>query len=226
MYYIVFSRSRNKDGGLTSNIYYEGVSKTSALESFDTASASTFKIDAAACNLYFAGFQSDLPVIKELVEEATSLVASEKINKVIRNLSLATCLNTLTSSGYKPAKLIEVRECEECDNKDTTVEQNVYKDYLCSECWAEYWNTRKSLAEYVVNLAKGIDRLDSFSEADKQVIVEAWTTNERDKSGNTINNSSNRKRMLNSGYTEEELVAIETASGLNFTVTTSATSEE
>lgn len=223
MYYVVFARNKNKLGKIINTIHYEGASKSTAIEAFNTASVSAFNIDAFPGSLYFAGFKSDLPFIKEIKEarKASSIAISDVINRFLQNLSLATCLNTLAISGYKPAKLIEVHECEECDSKDTTVEQNVYMDYLCSKCWADYWNTRKSLAEYVIGLANGTYKLVSFSEADKAAIITAWNTNDVDDDGKEIKNSSNRQKLISSeAYAAEELDIIELKSGLSFTSAT------
>lgn len=218
MYYIVFSRNKNKDGGLLSNLYYEGVSKSTAIAAFKDTADSTFNITSAAGNLYFVGFKSDLSFIKEIKKLLVKDIAysaqpsrREIINIVLSNIGQATCLNTLNTSGYKP-KFAVVHECVECDSDSALVQKTVYGDYLCSDCWAKYWDTRKSLAEYVIGLANGTYKLASFSDEDKAEIVDAWNTDDKE-----IRNSSNRKRLENSeAYTAEELDAIEAASGLSF----------
>ena len=215
MHYIVFSRVRNASGGLSSEIFTM-TSKSEAIAQFNVLAAEFFNINVKAGNLYFVGFKSDLPFIKDYFISAPegSISNSEKINKVLLNINLASCLNTLTASGYKPTELIEVSECEECDCKDINVKQNAYKEYLCSSCWATYWKSRKSLAEYVIELANGTASLDSFSEADKTAIINAWTDNDVNNNFE-LPGTSNRALLLNCGaYTEAELDAIEAASGL------------
>lgn len=216
MYFIVFARNKNKSNGLTSNLYYRGTSKTEAIASFNTAAASQFNVTSAAGNLYFAGFDSDLEFIKEIKKPDTEIINKEKINIVLRNIGLATCLNTLNTSGYLP-KVSMIHGCSECDSNSVLVQKNAYGDYLCNECWAKYftWENRASLAEYVVGLANGTYAVESFSEEDKVAIMAAWTTNALDDSGEPIKNSSNRQILLDSeAYTAEELDEIEIRSGL------------
>lgn len=209
MYYIVFSRNRDiENGGLTSTVHYQGASKSAAINAFTTASASTFNITAPAGNLYFTGFESTLPFLKDIKQEG-KLSNSEKINSIMTNLGLAICLNALNTSGHKP-KHITVHECSECDSKDTLVQKNVYNEYLCADCWTTYWTKRISLAEYVVGLANGTYNLESFSTGDKLAIVEAWT-NDSDS-----DEKSNRYQLLGAGWTEEALTAVEEKSGLDF----------
>ena len=49
------------------------------------------------------------------------------------------------------------------------------------------------MAEYVVGLANGMYKLDSFSEEDKAAIKAAWEEDATDVDGTVIPNSSNRK---------------------------------
>ena len=72
------------------------------------------------------------------------------------------------------------------------------------------------MAEYVVGLANGMYKLDSFSEEDKAFIKAAWEEDATDVDGTTkIPNSSNRKLVENGGvFTAERLNAIEASSGL------------
>lgn len=220
MYYIVFSRNRDiGNDGLTSTVHYQGVSKSDAIRAFTTASTSVFNIIAPAGNLYFTGFESTLPFLKD-IKQADKLTDREKINSIITNLGLAICLNTLNTSGHRP-KHITVHECSECDVTNAEVQKNVYNEYLCADCWTIYWTKRISLAEYVVGLANGTYNLESFSEADKETIIEAWTTDV------DINHKSNRYQLLNyAGWSEEALDEIEAKSGLPFTVADLAVSEE
>jgi hypothetical protein len=209
MYYIVFSRNRDiGNGGLTSTMHYQGVSKSDAIGAFTTASTSAFNITAPAGNLYFAGFESTLPFLKD-IKQVGKLTDREKINSIITNLSLAICLNTLNTSGHRP-KHITAHECSECDAANATVQKNVYNEYLCADCWTIYWTKRISLAEYVVGLANGTYNLESFSDDDKFTIVEAWKTDV------DSNNKSNRAQLIAAGWTEEALAEIETKSGLTF----------
>ena len=220
MYYIVFSRKRHKDGGLISSLYFKGASKSNAVIAFTNAAASSFNVTSAEGDLYFAGFKSDLAFIKEIKKLNIKWTDSdcppedkEIINTVLRNLGLATCLNTLNISGYKP-KFAVVHECVECDSDSALVQKNVYGDHLCTDCWAKYWNTRKSLAEYVIGLANNTYKAESFNEEDKEAIVDAWLNKELDDYGEEIGNS-NRTLLLDSeAYTDAELTAIEKASGL------------
>ena len=222
MYHIVFSRNRTKDDVLTSNLFYEGVSKSEAVAAFTEAAATSFNVTTPAANLYFACFNSDLPFIADVKRliDPTALCScqperKEIVNIVLRNIGLATCVNTLNTSGYKP-KLTVARTCVECDSSSNLVQKTVYGDYLCVECWVKYWTTRKSLAEYVVGLANGMYKLDSFSEEDKAFIKAAWEEDATDVDGTTkIPNSSNRKLVENGGvFTAERLNAIEASSGL------------
>lgn len=217
MIYIVFSRYRNADGGLESKLYHYGVSKTAAIEKFNDHTAGAFNVNASAGNLYFVGFDSDLSFIEEIDElrKNDEILDSELINSVLRNIKSATCINTLNISGYRPSWVISTNTCEECDCTSASVQKNVYGTYLCSDCWVKYWTTRESLAEYVVGLAHGTYKIDSFSNEDKDVITNAWSLNERDENAEEIPNSSNRVKLKTAKlYSEEELHAIEIASGL------------
>lgn len=221
MYHIVFSRTRAKDGALTSNLYYEGASKSEAVAAFTDVAATSFNITTLAGNLYFACFTSDMPfigVIKSLLVEGTPYDMqpnSRKIvNIILHNAGSAVCLNTLNTSGYKP-KLAVARTCVECDSGSNLVQKTVYGDYLCIECWTKYWTTRKSLAEYVVGLANKMYELDSFSAEDQAAIKAAWSENLVAEDGSEIAGSSNRKLVENGGvFTADELDAIEVSSGL------------
>lgn len=209
MYYIVFSRNRDiENDGLTSTVHYQGVSKSDAISAFTTASIGAFNITAPVGNLYFTGFESTLPFLKD-IKQTDKLTDREKVNSIITNLGLAICLNTLNTSGHKP-KHITVHECSECDVINAEVQKNVYNEYLCAECWNKYWAKRTSLAEYVVGLANGTYNLESFSDEDKATIIEAWTTNV------DSNNKSNKTQLIVAGWTEEALGEIETKSGLSF----------
>lgn len=209
MYYIVFSRNRDiENDGLTNAVHYQGVSKSAAISAFTTESTSAFNITAPAGNLYFTGFESTLPFLKD-IKQTGKLTDREKINSIITNIGLAICLNTLNTSGHKP-KHITVHECSECDVTNAEVQKNVYNEYLCAECWTKYWTKRTSLAEYVVGLANGTYNLESFSDEDKATIIEAWTTDV------DTYNRSNRAQLIAAGWTEETLAEIETKSGLTF----------
>lgn len=208
MYYIVFSRNRDvENNGLTSAVHYQGVSKSAAISAFTTASTSTFNITAPVGNLYFAGFESTLPFLKD-IKQTGKLTDREKINAITTNLGLAICLNTLNTSGHKP-KHIAVHECSECDVTNAEVQKNVYNEYLCADCWTTYWTKRISLAEYVVGIADGTYNIESFSEQDKKEIVNAWKNKDGDE-------KSNKDQLKAAGWTDEALTEIETKSGLTF----------
>ena len=172
MRYFVFSRKLGTDGVTFNKVFYTGISKAEAVDSFKTAMQSYFDIISLAGNLYFVGFE-DSPFFAELAKEGLSDRA--RINIILQNLGLAVCLNTLNTSGYKP-RFTAVHDCTVCGKSNTTVQKNAYGDYLCADCWAAYAGSPEGLVEYYINIASGLFTKKSFSNDDLAIIEGCWDT--------------------------------------------------
>jgi hypothetical protein len=170
--------------------------------------------------LYFAGFSEQLAFTNEI--KTGSLSVGDKVRKLLINQHLAAFVHVFKGSGYRE-KLAEASTypCDEC-GKTATVKRNVYGKLLCKDCMAAYRNTRESLAEYVVDLANGAYTLDDLSKADTYAITTAWTKNRDADTPKEQPDTSNRRLLELSGYTNEELLSIEIASGLTFKTEASA----
>jgi hypothetical protein len=107
---------------------------------------------------------------------AADQVTSAQITAVMQNLDLATCVNILNASGYKPKFILE-HECFECEGSNVNVQKNAYGEYLCTDCWVDYLTTERGLVEYYIGIADGTYSKESFSAADLSKIEAAWSSN-------------------------------------------------
>lgn len=185
MYYLVFSRSRNSDGNYENNMHYMGITKSDAIDKFNERAENAFSISASQETLYFTGFNSDLKFLNEIKKLEIKDVTSSHIITIMQNVALATCVNTLTVSGYKP-KLILEHDCSHCEESNVNVQKNAYGEYLCADCWVDYLTTDKGLVEYYIGIANGTYSKDSFSTDDLADIAASWSNNTNElKESNT-----------------------------------------
>jgi hypothetical protein len=211
MHYVTFSITKT-NSEVTYDIGYEGSKKQNAYYKFFDYMTKGCRVHAPARTAYFVGFSEQLAFIQEI--KTGSLSVGDKVSKLLVNQHLAAFVHVFKGSGYRE-KLAEASAypCDEC-GKTATVKRNVYGKLLCKGCMAAYRNTRESLAEYVVDLANGTYTLNDLSKADQSAITTAWTNNRDEGTANEQPDTNNRTLLKRSGYTDEELLSIETASGL------------
>jgi hypothetical protein len=218
MYYVIFSKSNNE-----TVLNYIGDIKETASNIFLAKIKAFLSVDSNAGKQCFVGFDEDLPFIKQVKAlgsyEPSNNNSTEILNIILPNLHLATFSNINSASGYNHIPSITY-DCGDCECKKTVVYKNVYNTLLCADCWTKYWETKESLAEYVVGLANGDYNIDDFTETDRGRIIDAWQDEyEVSPGGNTLKRQGNRARLIDAGWTEAALAEVETKSGL-FTAAT------
>jgi hypothetical protein len=137
--------------------------------------------------LYFLGFSKktepgillaevlERPEVPTIPDESYVRFTLEEREEILANKSLAAYS---ASTGFT-AEAIHSTRCDRCGRGTTTILNrsiNAFGENLCHKCWDDYMHTDKSLVEYVIAIASGAYKIDTFTSTELAYIKDAWTT--------------------------------------------------
>lgn len=180
MYFYTFSRSKAEDGkNFVGKFYYAGTTKDGATHYFNEQQESLFSITAKPVTLYLVCFDEENPYIESInyfLDKSKDYSSDTKaMNILLRILDSALYTYILDVSGRKSVSNV-ISTCFKCQAERRTLTKNIYNEYLCPDCYAEYLLTTKGLAEFYVQLAREEIGRAAFSDDDFAKIREAWNT--------------------------------------------------
>lgn len=185
--YVVFDLDVEGSG----SPYYIGASKDEAAAIFRERQG----LDGlhSQNELYFLGFSKktepgillaevlERPEVPIIPDESYAKFTLEEREEILASKSLAAYS---ASTGFT-AEAIHSTRCDRCGRGTTTILNrsiNAFGENLCHKCWDDYMHTDKSLVEYVIAIASGAYRTDTFTATELAYIEDAWNTYSSDLS--------------------------------------------